>query len=97
MKLDATVESRYHSLFSQLNDGNLMFVSVGYMHMLVVLHNIEISGYLNQFMFSFATNNLGLMCVCVHIVFVIVSSFCGFFGLYDTSNIEINLEQLPTY
>lgn len=82
MKLDATDESRYHSLFSQLNDGNLMYESVGCMHMLVVLHNNEISGYLNQFMLSFATNNLGLM--YEYIVFVIVSSFCGFFGLYDT-------------
>jgi hypothetical protein len=38
-------------------------VSVGCMHMLVALHN-KFSGYLNQFMFSFATNNLGLMCAC---------------------------------
>jgi hypothetical protein len=38
-------------------------VSVGCMHMLVALHN-KFSGYLNQFMFSFAKNNLGLMCAC---------------------------------
>lgn len=91
MKLDATDESRYHSLFSQLNDGNLMYESVGCMHMLVVLHNNEISGYLNQFMLSFATNNLGLM--YEYKVLLLYLAFVAFWAL---RHIEINLEQLPT-